>query len=92
MEQFDYVPANYIQEVLNKHKHYYGAFFDLVEADRTYEVAEARSFTKLKRRRTNQGTSASDMMANLRSTGHNLEVLEQEMTSAFQRREREDGR
>ena len=90
-EAFDYVPTKFINEKFKEHGHYYGAFFAILEAQRSIRTAINPSFVPLKTRRVTTGRTSAAMMVELREEGYEFEELKREIDSAQQRRNREEG-
>ena len=90
-EAFDYVPSKFINEKFKEHGHYYGAFFAVLEAQRSIRAAVNPPFAPLRARRVTTGRSSAAMMIELREEGYEFEELKREIDSAQQRRNREEG-
>lgn len=90
-EAFDYVPSKFINEKFKEHGHYYGAFFAVLEAQRSIRTAITPPFAPLRARRVTTGRSSAAMMIELREEGYEFEELKREIDSAQQRRNREEG-
>lgn len=86
-EAFEYVPTKFINGKFKEHSHYYGAFFAILEAERSINPP----FVQLKTRRAASGRISAAMMAELRADGYEFEELKREIDSAKQRRKREEG-
>ena len=90
-EAFDYVPSKFINEKFKEHGHYYGAFFAILEAQRSLRTAVSAPFAPLRARRFTSGKTSATMMIELRENGYEFEELKREIDSAQQRRNREEG-
>ena len=90
-EAFDYVPSKFINEKFKEHGHYYGAFFAILEAQRSLRTAVSAPFAPLRARRFTSGKTSATMMIELREDGYEFEELKREIDSAQQRRNREQG-
>lgn len=90
-EAFDYVPHKFINEKFKEHGHYYGAFFAILEAQRSTRTPMVPPFAPLKTRRVTTGRSSAAMMIELRQDGYEFEELKREIDAAQQRRNREEG-
>lgn len=90
-EEFQYVPAKFINDTFKEHGHYYGSFFAIFEAERGYNLAGKPPFMRLKTRRMNNGEDVQALMSRLEIAGFDFEALKKEMDSALQRKKREDG-
>ena len=90
-EAFDYIPSKFINEKFKEHGHYYGAFFALLEAQRSLRTAKNPPFAPLRARRVASGRSSAAMMVEMREEGYEFEELKREIDSAQQRRNREEG-
>ena len=90
-EAFDYVPSKFINEKFKEHGHYYGAFFAILEAQRSLRTAGSALFAPLRARRFISGKTSATMMVELREDGYEFEELKREIDSAQRRRNREEG-
>lgn len=90
-EAFDYVPSKFINEKFKEHGHYYGAFFAILEAQRSVRTAINPPFAPLRARRFSSGRTSAALMVELREDGYEFEELKREIDSAQQRRSREEG-
>ena len=90
-EAFDYVPSKFINEKFKEHGHYYGAFFAILEAQRSLRTAIPAPFAPLRARRPASGKTSAAMMVEKREEGYEFEELKREIDSAQQRRTREEG-
>ena len=90
-EAFEYVPSKFINEKFKEHSHYYGAFFAILEAERSLATAKIPPFVRLRARRVTSGRTSAAMMVELRQDGYEFEELKREIDSAQQRRNREQG-
>lgn len=85
------VPIKYIKEKLKEHKHYYGAYIDIAEAQRRYDSFDPPPYIKLKSRRVNTGQSSIHLMGSMKG-GENLQRLRKEIDAACRRRKKDDGK
>lgn len=90
-EAFEYVPSKFINEKFKEHSHYYGAFFAILQAERSFATAINPPYVHLKARRVASGRTSAAMMVELRQDGYEFEELKREIDSAQQRRNREQG-
>ncbi len=90
-EAFEYVPSKFINEKFKEHSHYYGAFFAILEAERSLRTAINPPFALLRARRVTPGRTSAALMVELREDGYEFEELKREIDSAQQRRNREEG-
>ena len=90
-EAFAYIPSKFINEKFKEHGHYYGAFFAILEAQRSIRTAINPPFAPLRARRFTSGRTSAAMMVELREDGYEFEALKREIDSAQQRRSREEG-
>ena len=74
-----------------EHHHYYGAFFAILEAERSLSSAHPPPFVPLgKSRRVPAKSSAAIKMAQLEQDGFDFENLKKEIDSAFRRRKKDE--
>ena len=74
-----------------EHHHYYGAFFAILEAERSLGSARPPPFVPLgKSRRVPAKSSAAIKMAQLEQDGFDFENLKKEIDSAFRRRKKDE--
>ena len=90
-EAFPYIPSKFINERFKEHGHYYGAFFAILEAQRSIGTAVNPPFAPLRARRVIPGKSSAGLMMDLREDGYEFGELKREIDSAQQRRNREEG-
>ena len=90
-EAFEYVPSKFINEKFKEHSHYYGAFFAILEAERSLRTAINPPFVLLRARRVTSARTSAALMIELREDGYEFEELKREIDSAQQRRNREEG-
>ena len=90
-EAFAYVPSKFINEKFKEHGHYYGAFFSILEAQRSIRTAAIPPYAPLRARRVSSGRTSAALMIDLSQDGFEFEELKREIDSAQQRRNREEG-
>ena len=91
IEAFQSVPIRFIESVFKEHSHFYGAYFAILEAERSHGSAAVPPYDKLRSKRGRVRTTSLILMDQLRQEGHDFDGLKQEIDCAFQRRKRDNG-